>query len=52
MFFTDCVDPAGESQVPQGESGSVCRHTKVSGQEKEVRWERGTHPYIADGIWF
>lgn len=45
MFFTDCVKPAGESQVPQGESGSVCCYTEVSGQEKEVRWERETQPY-------
>lgn len=52
MFFIDCVKPAGEIQVPQGESGSVCCHTEVSGQEKEVRWERGTQTYKAYGIWF
>lgn len=25
--------------MPQGEGGSVCCHTEVSRQEKEVRWE-------------
>lgn len=32
-----CAKPAGEIQVPQGKSGSLCCHTKVAGQEKEVR---------------
>lgn len=32
---------AGESQMPKGESGSVCCHTEISGQEEEVTGARG-----------
>lgn len=30
--------------MPQGKGGSLRCHTKVTGPEKEVQWERGAQP--------